>query len=324
MLKFLKYFFVLLLVVIFADRAIYFLITKVQNSTYRGIQGGKINHYLSLRHAPTLLIMGPSNAAYQINPKNFKVPTYNLGHPDTEDAFQTALLSIVINRKKIPKNILLHINPFTYLGKNADEDYASKSPLKLGYFYTKDAVVTQYINDLGIKERIKYFFKLTRYNNKVVGIAKDFAQTKISGIFQDGFFAFEASDRDSFNVTTDYKKVLKLAKPEYDFTDVIQIKKLKYLEHFVALCKLHGINLILFTLPYYPDVMKQRTDDLATRMVRTFSRQHQLKYFDFRQTTLSQLINDPTYWKDMQHLNAIGSKLESEYVSRTIMPILVR
>ena len=324
MLKFLKYLVVLLVVVFVADRAIYFLISKVQKASYRGIQGGKINHYLSLQQAPTLLIMGPSNAAYQINPNNFEVPTYNLGHPDTEDAFQTALLSIVVNSNKAPKNILLHVNPFAYLGNNANDVYESTSPLKLGYYYSKDTVVTQYINDLGIKERIKYFFKLSRYNNKVVGIAKDFAQTKVSGLFEDGFFAFEASADDSFNVVTEYKKVIRMAKPEYDSTNVIQLKKLKYLEHFVALCKLHNINLILFTLPYYPDVMKQRSDELATRSVRSFSTQHGLQYFDFRQTNLVQLINHPTYWKDMQHLNSIGSKLESEYVSGTVMPMLVR
>ena len=324
MLKFLKYFVLLFLVVIVADRLMYLAITRLQSNTYRGIQGGKINHYLALQQAPTLLIMGPSNAAYQVNPQNFEVPTYNLGHPDTEDAFQTALLSVLINNNKLPKNILLHVNPYAYLGKDANEDYNSKSPLKLGYLYAKDPLVTKYINDLGIKERIKYFFKLTQYNNKVIGIAKDFAQTKVSGLFKDGFFAFEVSSDDSFNVVTEYKKVIRMAKPEYDSTSVIQLKKLKYLEYFVALCKLHNINLILFTLPYYPDVMKQRSDELATLSVHSFSTQHGLHYFDFRQTNLAQFINNPTYWKDMQHLNSMGSKLESEYVSRTVMPMLLR
>ena len=324
MLKFLKYFVLLFLVVVVADRLIYFVITKVQSNTYRGIQGGKINHYLGLQKAPTLIIMGPSNAAYQVNPQNFGVPAYNLGHPDTEDAFQTALLSVVINNNKLPKNILLHVNPYAYLGKVANQDFASKSPLKLGYFYAKDPLVTKYINDLGIKERIKYFFRLTRYNNKVIGLAKDFAQTKVSGPIPNGFFAFEPATIDSFNVATDYKKGLTLAKPEFDPADVIQPKKLKYLEEFLALCKLHNINLILFTLPFYPDVVRQRKDELATQMVRSFSTQRNIPYIDFRQTDLSQLINSPAYWKDLQHLNAIGTKLESEYVSATVMPLLVR
>ena len=323
MLRFLKYFCWLLLVVFIADRTIYFLINKVQNATFRGIQGGKINHYLSLEQPPTMLIMGPSNAAYQINPANFKVSTYNLGHPDTEDAFQMALLSIITGKQKLPKNILLHINPYAYLGKHTNDVYASKSPLKLGYYYSKDEVVTKYINNIGIKERVKYFFKLSRYNNKVVGIAKDFAQTKISGVYNNGFFAFDPSSKDSFNVISEYRKVLENAKPQFDSTDVIQTEKLKYLEEFVARCKQHNINLILFTLPYYPDVMKQRADDMATRMVRNFSTLHQLQYFDFRQTNLSLIINKPFYWKDMQHLNALGSKLESEYVSQVITPFLV-
>lgn len=324
MFKFLKYFVLLFLVVVVADRVIYFAITKVQASTYRGIQGGKINHYLALPQTPNLLIMGPSNAAYQVDPQNFAVPTYNLGHPDTEDAFQTALLSVVIRNNKIPKNILLHVNPFAYLGKNAKEDYNSKSPLKLGYLYSKDPLVTKYINDIGIKERIKYFFRLTRYNNKVIGIAKDFAQTKVSGPIPNGFFAFEPAITDSFNVTTDYKKILTLAKPDFDSTDVVQTKKLKYLDEFLVLCKLHQINVILFTLPFYPDVAEQRKDELATQMVRTFSKQRNATYIDFRQTSLSQLINNPAYWKDLQHLNATGTKLESAYVSTTVMPLLVR
>ena len=175
-----------------------------------------------------------------------------------------------------------------------------------------------------MKERIKYFFRLTRYNNKVIGIAKDFAQTKVSGPVPNGFFAFEPATTDSFNVVTDYRRMLTLAMPEFDPADVIQQKKLKYLEEFLALCKLHYINVILFTLPFYPDVVKQRKDELATQMMRNFSTQRNITYIDFRQTELRLLINNPTYWKDLQHLNAIGSKLESKFVSATVMPLIVR
>ena len=320
--KFLKYLALLFLVVFIADRALYFCIQKIQSSTFRGINGGKINDYMKQDTPPNLLIMGPSNAAYQLNPANFKTETYNLGHPDTEDAFQSALLSIIIQNKKIPKNILLHVTPDLYLGKDSVAGYTSKSPLKLGYYYSRNTLLTAYINDISFKERVKYLMGLTKYNNKIVSILKDFAATKIGGPVPKGFLSFTASDRDSINVVLDYERVLKERKNAAVKQDVVQKQKFKYLEKFILQCRENNINLILFTLPFYPDVARRKDIELADISMQNFAAKYNIKYFDFRQTDLIRIINKPSYWKDMQHLSERGSPLESEFVNNTIAPFL--
>ncbi len=324
MVRFLKYLALLLLVVFAADRILYSVIARLQKSIYTGIQGGKINDFLRQDPVPQLVIMGPSAPAYQLNPDFFTVNTYNLGHPDTEDGFQTGLLSVIVQHRRVPANILLYINPCAYTGGDSATDYESKSPLKLGFFYADNSLVTQYINDIGIKERVKFFLHLTRYNNRLFSMMKDYAGTKMHGAYKKGFFPFAASERDSITVTADYDREKALKKNSIDEHAVVRTNKMKYLKSFIQICRENNINIILFTLPGYTDVKDGVTNDAAKKNIAAFCAKNKLVYLDFRTGTLPSLINKATYWKDILHLNELGSPVESAFVAEQVNAYLVK
>lgn len=320
--KILKYLVVLFIVILLADRTLYYCIDKMAAETLSGESGGKINAYVNTAPTPTLLIMGPSNPAYQINPQYFSIPTYNLGHANTEDAFQTALLSIIIQKNKIPKNILLHVDPYDYLGTDSSAPYISNSPLDLEFYYGKNALVTNYINELGITERIKFLLYLTRYNNRIISVIKNYSSRKAIPY---GYLSLPVSNMDSMVVTTQYKKAQQEFALHPDATQIIQGSKMRYLLTFVALCKQYNIHLMIFTLPKYKDVRNDDSvNDIATKNLIAFCNNNDLQYFDFRKKSLTSLINTPSDWKDLLHLNEFGSVIESKFVSKEINPYVVK
>jgi hypothetical protein len=319
--KIFKYFAILSITVFIADRVIYFCIDKIQTKTLTGESGGKINAYLNLKKTVALLIMGPSSSTYQIDPTAFKVDTYNIGHSNTEDAFQAGLLSIIIENNKKPKNIMLHILPDSYLSADTTSTVINDGILKLKFFYNKNKLVTDYINELGIKERIKFSMHLSRYNNRVINTLKNYITTKRNGPVLNGFEPLPVEERDSIVATINYNDS-KLKNTNNNAKEIIHIAKMNYLKDFVNLCKANNIKLILFTLPNYMQVKNGFKDDLATQNINTFSKENNITYFDFRKESLGGLINRAIYWKDGYHLNSMGAVIESNFVSSEVSSFL--
>jgi hypothetical protein len=320
--KIFKYLAVLIITIMIADRVIYFCIDKIQAKTLTGESGGKINAYLHLQKPPELLIMGHSSATYQINPSSFSIDAYNIGHANTKDAFQAGLLSVIIESNKKPKYIMLHVLPDSYLDEDTTSNFVNDDILKLKFFYKKNKQVTDYINEIGIKEQIKFSMHLSRYNNRVINTIKNYFTTKKYGAVLKGFEPLPVSERDSIVATINYndrKQVIN--KP--NITKVIQKAKMRYLKDIVSLCNANKIKLILFTLPNYIQVKDGFVDDLATQNINAFSKENGIKYFDFRKGDLSNLINRAIYWKDGNHLNAIGATIESTFVSEEVSATLL-
>jgi hypothetical protein len=316
-----KYLAILIVTIFIADRVIYFCIDKIQAKTLTGESGGKINAYLNLKKTVALLIMGPSSSTYQIDPTAFKVDTYNIGHSNTEDAFQAGLLSIIIENNKKPKNIMLHILPDSYLSDDTTNTVINDGILKLKFFYNKNKLVTDYINELGVKERVKFSMHLSRYNNRVINTLKNYITTKRNGPVLNGFEPLPVGERDSIVATINYNDS-KLKNTNNKAKEIIHIAKMKYLKDFVNLCKANNIKLILFTLPNYMQVKNGFKDDLATQNINTFSKENNITYFDFRKGSLGGLIKRAIYWKDGYHLNSMGAVIESNFVSSEVSSFL--
>lgn len=319
--KIFGYLALLLLTVFIADRVLYYVLDKMSSKAVSGDSGGKINDYLRQQPTPTLAIMGPSTVTYQMNPIYFSVNTYNLGRANSEDAFQTALLSVIVQYGKKPKNILLEIDPYDYLGDDSAANYVSKSPLDLEFYYSKNELTTTYINEIGLTERVKFLMHLMRYNNYLISVVKNYITRKPLPF---GYLSLEVSNKDSINVTKEYKQQKQGITLQQTNATVIQKLKMRYLSTFISICKQQKIHLILFTLPNYNDVLEGYKSDVATRNINKYCTDNEVQYFDFRKGSLCSLINKASYWKDLLHMNEYGSIIESKFISKEIAPFLAK
>ena len=312
----------LLLSVFVLDRAGAFLLDKLSAKVMNGETGGKINHYLSLNNTPALIIVGPSAPTYQINPANFLVNTYNIGHSNTDDCFQAGLLSILEQANKLPKNILLYINPELYNSVKADSTFHSPDANKLKGFYGKNELVTKYINQISKNEKYKYFFHLSNYNNRVINIFKNLLVTQNGNYPKNGYSPLPASAYDSITTSLDYErqKAMEAKAPPLVFNPY----STRYLTECINICKRNHVNLIVFNLPYYGDFVTPPVIKQASIYVDSLLSANQITHFNFRSQLLNLPISSPSMWKDASHLNEKGAKIESSAIAKAIEPYLVK
>ncbi|MBW8051274.1 MAG: hypothetical protein FVQ77_13215 [Cytophagales bacterium] len=305
-------FIVLFLISIFViDRIVVKFLDMIYQEIKTGQSGGRINYYLTLEQIPEILVMGSSRVQYQIDPAKFILSGYNIGHGGMDDVFQLGLLSIIINAKKEPSILLLHIDPDIYQGS----EFSEIKPVdiqNLKYYYGKNEIVTRYTNELSKFEKYKFALKLYRYNGRVINMIKNFLQTKIAPIINDnGYEPWPPSVMDSINVL--YSSRQNPAKRLHFRED-----KVKYLVEIIQLCKSNNIKLICFTTPYYYknlSVLNQTRKYLDS----LFSKNN-IVYLDLSREKIKELGN-PKYWKDATHVNAIGAEIVSANLSDRLVPL---
>lgn len=305
--QFAKYMLILLCLVFVLDRCMGYIFNKLYMANRVGTAGGKINYYLSLKKPPELLVMGSSRALLNVIPDSFKVSCYNLGHEGMDDAFQAGLLDIIINHKKIPHTILLHIDPQQYSFLN--EDTYSANIQKLEYYYGKDPLVTQYINEISGHERFFFLFNLYRYNGRAINVLKDVIKTRYFYKPDNGFEPMPPAKDDSINTVT-LSRQLKVHIGQF------KMNRLRYLFKFIELCKQNRIRLIIFTSPFYNNPYKEPPQ------LDSVLRSQNIPYINYQVLGLPAVENRPSLWKDPAHLNYIGAQYESGDLAKRVMKLM--
>jgi hypothetical protein len=297
---FATYLLALLCIVFTIDRGLGYLCNKLYTENKTGATGGKINYYLSLP-PPSLLIMGSSRALSAI-PDSFKVSCFNLGHEGMDDVFQTGLLDILIKQKKIPRTILLHVDPEKY--SSLDTDTYSAAIQNLRYYYGKDSLVTEYINEVSFHERFFFLFHLYRYNGRAINLIKNaMLSSKFFKPYSGSELLAPATD-DSTNTTIQSKKPFK--------DGPFRMNRLRYLFKFISLCKQNHIRLILYTSPAYMSHFKESTafDSIVHA--------ENIPYINYLKIGLPVVENNPALWKDGVHLNSTGAQYLSGDLAKRV------
>ena len=167
-------FFIVSLLILFAfDRGFGYIFDSLYRQTKTGQTGGKINYYLSLSKTPEWVVMGNSRAFYQIIPDSFAMPTYNLCHAGMHQVFQTGLITQMEKEGKMPKLILLHLEPEEFIGEQFNRDIQN-----LKFYHGKNEWITGELNALSRYEQAKFLFASYRYNGRVISLLKNYLQTK--------------------------------------------------------------------------------------------------------------------------------------------------
>jgi hypothetical protein len=287
-----------------------FAITKLFDSIYERVQtgqtGGEINHYLSLKSVPPVLIMGNSRARYQVNPDSFALPTYSLCHAGMGQVFQTGLVYILAQEKKLPRMIMLHIDLAEYVGNDDLEDIGN-----LRYFYRKNQYVTEYIDDISRFEKIKYIFKFYRYNGRVISTLKNFVQSRGVDIKGNGYQPIAAIPNDS---TTFIEVTNPKLHPKFHY------QNLRHLQKFLDLCQHDRIKVICFTSPYFST---RAFIPVVASPIDSLLHIKQIPYFNAALYPLPVLTHHARFWQDSDHLNQLGAGYLSRQLAQWSKPFLL-
>lgn len=269
-----------------------------------GQSGGKINYFMNMSPHPEVLVMGNSRSLYQIIPDSFSYTSfYNLSHAGMDDCYQLGLLHYIVKMKKKPNILLLQIDPEFYI--NNTKHFVSKDIQHLKYYYDKDELIQEEINNIGMYEKLKNAIPLYKYNGRTISLLKNYKTTKTNAIDNNrGFVKIIPSKFDSLNTVISYNSRAPLVSKKFS------IDKAKYLLKIIEICKNNDIRLICFTSPHYKyDISEyQIIDD----NLNTIFSKHNITYYNMDiDTTLTNKIKSPIYWKDYMHVNLYGASIVS-------------
>jgi hypothetical protein len=302
--KKLVFFIIGVFVLIFiSDRILFEVFNKIYKHILTGQTGGKINYYLYKKTTPDLLIMGSSSAYYQIIPDSISKSSFNMGHAGMDDAFQSALLSVLLENNKKPKRIILVIDVFNYLSSYPNYSKPSLKIQNLKYYYGSNALVTKYINEISPFEKIKYFFKSYRFNGRILNLIKNYMET--SFYYEEnktGYKPVSPSPLDSINTIYSMNFI------EGD-SFIVSKQSFRYLYDFIKICKDNNIELTFLTTPVFNPNVKYMVN--VSNTIESICKEKNIYYLNYLKINFPELQNHPKFWKDIFHLNHDGAQILS-------------
>ncbi|MCC3160718.1 hypothetical protein LJ737_26010 [Hymenobacter sp. 15J16-1T3B] len=275
--------------------------------TYVGQKGGILNYYFSRPAPPALVLMGNSRASLDVNPEALPVETFSLAHPGTSQIFQSGLLSLMAERRQLPRTVLLHIDLDEYIRPSFPADIRN-----LRQYYGQAPLVTQYSKELSRWEPLKHGLALYRHNGRLFGLAKNHYRQWQGAAPHQGFEPYPPTAQDSINT---------LYSTRYLFKEQYHLNRghLRYLRDFVALCRQHQIRLICFTTPYYqtpPHVAE------SAGLVDSLLRRENVPYLNYAAAPLPATLTAMRFWRDATHLNSRGIAPYTRLLSQELQPLL--
>lgn len=265
-----------------------------------GQTGGKINYYLRQKDF-SAVVMGNSRALYQINPDSLGSNCFNLSHAGMSQIFQTGLVHVLEKQKKMPRIILLHLEPEEFTFSDHGDDIQN-----LKYYYGKDSLVTAYLRNVSPYEQYKFLFHLYRYNGRAASILKNFWYSRHSLPGNNGFETIAATPRDSINTFYSAEKIEPFKTTELNTTQV------RYLEEFIKTCAKSNTKLICFTSPLF--TTPRGMNEVSTKLAAILSR-HGVPYLTADELNVAEYPHREWLWKDAHHLNDHGSAIESKLLA---------
>jgi len=232
--KFLLKLFVLLIIIVSADRlvghvlqSLYFK-TKYNKSYYTNYAVNQVND--------DVLIFGASRASHHYIPSilsdSLQMSVFNCGS-DGQSIFYHYGLLMKIKERYLPKLIILDLSPTDFY-KNI---YSIEGVKDLTPYYGSNKDLDSLINQISPFEKFKMVSMCYRYNSKIVEI------------FRDNFRQIEQNENG-------YEPLFEQMKPipskiSLQEEKIIDPEKIYYLEKFIAFCKQNNIKIVLSISPIY-------------------------------------------------------------------------
>jgi hypothetical protein len=286
------------------DRSGGWLLDNLYNRVRDGQRGGLINTYFDLSR-PSIVMMGDSRLVSNICPDSLGTGAFSLGHHGTTQIFHTGLLSLLRQKQKLPRTILLHVDLEEYLRPSCLEDIKY-----LKYYYGQDPLVTAYTNEWTWLAPLKFSFELYRHNGNVSSLAKNYVLQQ-PGSLNQGYEPETPTSQDSLRTVYALKKLN--SEPAN-----LNRSHLRYLRDFIAICKEEKVELICFTATYY---QQPRHLAATSALVDSLLRAESIPYINYARQPIAELSKNLRYWHDATHLNERGIPLHSQDLARRVAEI---
>ena len=306
--KFFIFFFISGLSLFLIDRGLAFFFDHLYVKIRTGQTGGKINSYLSQPSAVQLVILGNSRALYQVIPDSFKIPAYNLSHAGMSQIFQTGLVSVLHDNVRMPRIILIHLEPEEFNGEQYNNDIQN-----LKFYYSRNELITSYLQSLSYFEKFKFYFHSYRYNGRVIPLTKNYFQTIRTPGNDNGYSLIRRTEKDSINTIYSSKNLSRPVEEKFNF------EQWSYFEKFLDICKQTNTRVICFTSPVYKDSSSYLN---TTKTIDSLMKKNNIRYINYMNSPITELNQHPSFWRDRYHLNHEGARIESEYLARNVNEVI--
>ncbi|MEO6670167.1 MAG: hypothetical protein ABIN36_11865 [Ferruginibacter sp.] len=295
--------FVLLLVLLIMDRLFtYFFTKEIFYKTMAGESGGSVNYLIQKKQHVSFLILGSSRAKHHIDPallsNVYNGDGYNAGINGTGGLiYNSLLLKLLIEKKRIPKLVILQVDAYPYFTMKDDNVNAEISPLYP--FIDESPALSNYFKEqTGYAEKIKMWLHAYRFNGKLLNIVYNYARRN-SVTNNNGFegLAGQIDTTGSF-VPVDTGKT-------FHFSEI----KMKALQDIAQTCKLNGIRLLLLLPPSYKNIILLKPGNDAILSLLHSNDVYDI--FNFSDVGTIPALESNLYWRDQTHLNKEGAAIFS-------------
>lgn len=300
-----KFVFFFLLTSFFLDKVVYFSINRISKDVYTGQSIGKLNHYLTIMDKVDLIIEGSSRANHNINPILITENSYNMGINGQKMASSSTLTKLLGDKKQ---TILYHISPNNLFNMN----YIGDDIKSLSVLYNQNKIVKKEIDRLKQNNVFQNFYWTISYNNRALGIVRNYIKPKYDYSKYYGF--------DPLHVTDYQRKILEkiltdtiepICKTEFQVNKIYDTR----LNEIKTFCDNNNKTLIFYTSPIYNDKCNYDNIKIAQIM-----KKKGITYLDFTDYFIDN--NSIEYWKDVSHLSNIGADKFSIGIKDTILNLI--
>lgn len=289
----------LLVVVFFLD----FIVGSLLRNLYFSETSGKLylTTYSMEETTSDLLIFGSSTANHEYSPIVFEnrlhISSYNTGRDGTSIFYQYAILQSILKRYS-PKIILLNFDLEEF--KKDPSSYDRISSL-LPYYKTHPEI-RSVINLKSKHERTKLLSKIYPFNSLLFTIFV-------------GNMDFNKQRRNDFQGFVPLKNVLKqplgsgyYPQPELDSN------KIRLYKSFIRDCINANVQLYIICSPIH---MKLKNSPNSIVLGQLIAEENNIKFLNFLNDT--DIINHPSYFADLNHLNDKGAEIFSNKLADKII-----
>ena len=245
-----------------------------------------------------LLILGSSRALNHYVPQIFTDSTglscYNCGSNGQCIYFHYGILSSYLERGDIPKLVLWEVTNKDAVVTQGQISGLDAAVERFAPYYGEYEEIDSVLLLKGWRERLMLMSRCYRYNSKAVQLVKCmyFSWPENNG--------YEALFREM-------PKTRPFVVEQKEAPDVIDGRKLEYVNKLIEACRSHGIPLVFIESPRYYDAPFIGIDTL-----KAMAAQNDIPFLDYRHAP--EFMN-PRYFDNKKHLNDCGAHYYSSVVA---------
>lgn len=293
--------------IITVDQVVGYILDKKYQSNTCYYANGEINDFIQNKNCDTLIV-GSSRVLHMIDPAILGPKCLNIAKQQKHNYYHSSIIDILNNENKLPSKLLI-------INIEVEDLFMEKEHLlieqmnSLRFYYSKNNIVTKFINKKGWHEQLKLISRIYRHNPNGLKLITNPIEKVCPEYPNSGFIPLHPTVNDSARLAQslidDFKPIKNQRINNTIFENILHIK---------SLCDQKGIKLLIIDAPYYkvhPSFKK------ASNAIKNFCDQKSIEFIDFKYEKIDGL-DDKNNWYDNMHANEKGSQIYTRYLKSKI------